>query len=182
MLKLEGNHTTVCAKQESGEHLDWENKEGYRWNIKERTGWLQKGARNNWPDIHTKEYYRAVCRMAGPAIHQLYRLWKGLRQYSQRDTLEDYGAIWSTIKVNKHNTKALREQRDMAGQQRIAVRVGEDRERSEAGMWHVLLPFSSGVGLGHEEQCRGKEHRTKMEVHEQTRRPRLCWRHRSALK
>ena len=30
ILKLEGNHTTVCAKQDSGEHLDGENKEGNR--------------------------------------------------------------------------------------------------------------------------------------------------------
>ena len=79
-----------------------------------------------------------------------------------------YGVLCHQSLKKKHNTKAIREQRDMRGQQRIAVRLGEDRGPSEAAMWHVWLPFSSGVGLGHEEQCRGKEHRIKMEIHEQT--------------
>jgi hypothetical protein len=53
----------------------------------------------------------------------------------------------------------ISDQRDLCDEQWVAVRLGEDRERSETGLRNVMILVFHGAELVDEEQLTGEEHR-----------------------
>ena len=95
LQQLPRDHAPVSAQQSAQQSSIGEDERGSWPQAPRPAGWLPRKQITCEPDCQSTHHFGAVAGVELPPLHQLHRLWEGLRQCGQRDAVEAAKALWS---------------------------------------------------------------------------------------
>ena len=141
----------LLSRQSAQQSSVGEDERGSRPQALRSAGWLPQKQIMYGPDRQSTHYSGAVAGVELPPLHQLHRLWEGLRQCGQRDAVEAAEALRSPGEDHRPYPLYLPGHELQDRSRRPAVRKLRGQDCSPSKVPAVTISLPSGHRLDHED-------------------------------